>query len=489
MKTIWTTLACACVALALAGGAGAVSYGVTEDGAKDASFFDTLTDLGLTENRVSVAWNPATPNQLDNQAQLDWLVPEAAIHGIQIVISVAPAHPTDITGTRSAPGQFASFLQFVARRYPTVKDYVVGNEPNQPRFWQPQFIRGVPVAGATYEPVLARSYDALKAVDPSINVIGLGLSPRGNDNPLASSNVSTSPVRFLHDLGVAYRKSKRVKPLMDELAFHPYPQSNTDPPTKGTIWPNGGLVNLDRIKQAAWDSFGGTGQPTFAEPGNKSKHPLTLDLDEVGWQVSIPASVRSFYHGQETAITIDDATQARYDVQAVKLVSCDPGVRVLSFFHLYDETDLDRWQSGLIRADGYKRPAYAAVKNAVANSACTGPAVAWRHTTIVAGAKTTFGKKQTLVVTTQEEATFRAAIIRLPARGTLSRAAIKRTLLAASSPRRVLKSTGTITAYRRRFVAFPPRRLKHGRYVLAVTVAATMNPARTSLAFGKPFRR
>jgi hypothetical protein len=55
--------------------------------------------------------------------------------------------------------------------------------------------------------VLAASYDALKAVDPTINVIG--------DRPLAArqrpaarqGNRSRSPVRFLHDLGVAYRAS------------------------------------------------------------------------------------------------------------------------------------------------------------------------------------------------------------------------------------------------------------------------------------------
>ena len=85
---------------------------------------------------------------------------------------------------------------------------MIGNEPNQPRFWLPQFSdTGKPLAAAQYLPVLAASYDALKAVDPTINVIGVGLSPRGNDQPLAKSNRSRSPVRFLHDLGVAYRAS------------------------------------------------------------------------------------------------------------------------------------------------------------------------------------------------------------------------------------------------------------------------------------------
>src|SRR5436190_22259895 len=109
-------------------------------------------------------------------------------------------------------------MQLRAHTNTIVKNYVIGNEPNQPRFWQPQFSStGADLSGAAYEPLLAASYDALKAVDPSINVIGVGLSPRGNDNPFAKDNISTSPVRFLHDLGLAYRASKWNKPLMDEL--------------------------------------------------------------------------------------------------------------------------------------------------------------------------------------------------------------------------------------------------------------------------------
>ena len=142
---------------------------------------------------------------------------------------------------------------------------MIGNEPNQPYFWLPQFDEaGRPLSAAAYEPVLAESYDALKAVDSTINVIGIGLSPRGNDNPSARSNKSRSPIRCLHDLGVAYRASGRAKPLMDELGYHPYPAKNTDAPSVGYTWPNAGLPNLDRLKQSVWDAFNGTAQPTFA---------------------------------------------------------------------------------------------------------------------------------------------------------------------------------------------------------------------------------
>ena len=147
---------------------------------------------------------------------------------------------------------------------------MIGNEPNQPRFWMPQFSPdGKPLAAAQYVPVLAASYDALKAVDPTINVIGIGLSPRGNDQPFAKSNASRSPVRFLHDLGVAYRASGRTKPLMDELAFHPYPQPQQGPPSTRYAWPTAGLA------EPRPDQAGGLGRVQRHRRSRPSPKPAT----------------------------------------------------------------------------------------------------------------------------------------------------------------------------------------------------------------------
>ena len=113
-------------------------------------------------------------------------------------------------------------------------------------------------------------------------MIGLGLSPRGNDQPTATSNVSTSPVRFLAALGAWYRSSGRTLPLMDGLSFHPYPDQAIDPIDRGYRWPKAGFANLDRIKQSIWDAFRDTPQPTTVNG-------LKLYLDEVGWQVDTSA--------------------------------------------------------------------------------------------------------------------------------------------------------------------------------------------------------
>ena len=280
--------AAAAAALAAAPGAQAARFGFADDAGKYAddggtAFFDDLKAAGGTENRITVRWDPKRPDTILEESFLDRVVPVATENGIRVVFHVFPISPTSLTSSPGTTENFAAFLTKLATAYPDVRDYVVGNEPNQPRFQRPSSpAPGRGLAAPVYAGLLAQSYDALKEVDPAIRVIGLGLSGRGNDLPQAPSNASTSPVRFLRDLGAAYRASGRTLPLMDELGLHLYPRSDRDPVSAGDRWPRAGIVNLTRIKQAFWDAFAGTGQPTV-EQG------LKLRIDEIGWQAVVPA--------------------------------------------------------------------------------------------------------------------------------------------------------------------------------------------------------
>jgi len=484
-------------ALALAAGASAgLSVGVSEDRGKDvnpAAFFTTMTDVGRTMNRVSVIWDPAKPDAIAAKGQIQSWLPLAQKAGVSIVVAVGPAHPSDLS-TPGAPAQFAAFVAKVSQAFPQVKNYVIGNEPNRPYFWMPQYSPdGKPLSAAAYEPVLAQSYDALKALDPTINVIGVGLSPRGRDNPTLP-NASRSPVRFISDLGQAYRASGRNKPIMDELAFHPYPAENTDPPSVGDKWPNAGLPNLARIKQAVWDAFHGTAQPIFAEGGRQSfAGKLTFDLDEIGWQVGVLPSLATLYSGVEPTPVIDEPTQALYYTDVITTAECDQNVRTLSFFLLQDEPDLTRWQSGLERVDGSHRPSYDAVKQTLAQTHgnCLGEPLPWSHTTQVIspfvgwrmpGRVKTKRTSWHFLAGADEEVTYRAGIFK--ARTT--RRSISRSL-SSGRPKPVLSARGKINA-RTRSLGLPARRLKPGRYVFAIRMAATMNPARASLYISRAFR-
>ncbi len=470
MKKLAAVLAAACASLALAGAASsAPAYGVAEDATKyapdgGAALFAQMGSYGLTSNRMAVFWDPSQPTDtIYEKSFLDRAVPEAAKAGVQVVFAVYPLHPTDVTSTPNGPQRFCDYIAGLATTYPTVTKLIVGNEPNQPRFWRPQFDgSGKPLSGAQYEGVLARCYDALKAVNPAIDVIGVGLSPRGNDDPTAANNISQSPVKFLKGMGDAYRASARTAPIMDELAFHCYPNVNTDSLQRGYQWPNVGCVNLDRVKQAVWDAFHGTGQPTFAEGSVRRAagfgDALTLVLDEIGWQVKVITDLVNKYSGKENVPLIDEAAQAQIYSQLATLVACDPSITALHYFHLIDESDLDRFQSGLFRIDDSARSAASAVQ-AVIVQGCTQGITAWRHKTKVAGAaagRTVANGRRAVDVKADEQYTFTAVV---------------------SKRGHTASATGSGRAYWDTNILIP-RGFRGG--TMKVTLRAWANPGRTS---------
>ena len=514
MKGFLTTsaaaFACALAALALAAPAGAdLTVGVADDRGKlvsdgGAELIARMRDVGLTENRITVPWDPDNPTTIRDKDALDAYIANATGAGIRIQILVAPARARALSGSATAVAQFVAFIAHVARTYPQVKDIAVGNEPNQPRFWQPQFSRsGIGLACGAYQRVLARAYDALKAIDRSITVIGLSVSPRGSDEPFAASP-STSPVRCIRDLGLSYRASRRKLPIMDELGFHPHPNSDTDSYRVGYRWPNAGASNLGRIKQAIWDAFRGTAQPVFAEAGKPVSRaglpPLRFRLNEIGWQVGIPAGSQHAYYGRESITRLaDERTQADNYAALIPYFACDESVKSMLYYGLVDEPDLDRWQAGLIRADGTWRPSYGTVKSALARGLqrCNRKRTTWRHRTDVVGATARFGERRrhatdttwTFSVATDEASTFRAAMYRLTGRR-LSAQARKRLRAAVGvkrTPKPVLSARGISRAHTGVFVRFKRKRLKPGSYVFAVRLRAEMNPLRTTALLSRPF--
>ena len=147
-----------------------------------------MNDVGLTENRITVLWDSHAPTTIRERDQIAHAVAVAAAHGVHVTISIYPDRARAITQSPGAVGEFAAFTALVARTFPQVKDFIVGNEPNKARFWQPQFNEnGSAAACAAYETLLAASYDSLKAVDPAITVVGIGLGPRGKDKPFSNA--------------------------------------------------------------------------------------------------------------------------------------------------------------------------------------------------------------------------------------------------------------------------------------------------------------
>jgi hypothetical protein len=291
---------------------------------------------------------------------------------------------------------------------------------------------------------------------------------------------------------------------MDELAFHPHPNSNTDSFLVGYRWPNAGTPNLSRIKQAMWDAFAGTAQPIFAERGRPVSRaalpPLRLRLNEIGWQTTIPASASHAYYGKESVPRLaDDRLQSDVYSALIPYYACDESVRSMLYYGLVDEPDLERWQAGLIRADGSRRPSYATVKQMLARglAKCTRKPRTWRHSTVVVGATAKFGERRrsagdtnwTFVASSEEASTFTAAMYRLKGRG-LSAAGRKKLLAAVGirkAPKPVLAARGKVRAHTGAFIRFRRKRLAPGSYVFAIRLRAEMNPKRTTALLSRPF--
>jgi hypothetical protein len=458
-----------------AGTASAGDVGANDDTGKfaldsGASFYAEMASLGLKQTVVTVRWRPSDPLALADRPLLDLTVAAARAAGLNVVFATYPYPPREVEAGLARPAAFGAWLQELAEHYPQVRQFVVGNEANQPAFWRPQFGRATQLSASAFGPFLAAGYDALKAVDPAITVVGVGLSPRGNDRPTARNNISTSPVRFLAALGAWYRSSGRALPLMDGLSFHPYPNAATDPLERGYPWPNAGFANLDRVKQAVWDAFAGTPQPTTVDG-------LRLYLDEVGWQVDTTSETG--YTGSENVPVTDEKTQAEVYGELVRQASCDPDVSQVNVFGFRDDALRTGFQAGLYRVDGTARASAAAVRDAIAEPRCAAIGTRpWHPARSVLGAKTPVVRatpsEVAVDLTAAEAASARVCL--LPGAHTLSSA---RQALAARSDGHVACASALVAENRWTTVRLAR---PAGPLTVSVRLAAETNPARATTA-------
>jgi len=408
VRTACALLACT-AALTLACGASAkLVVGVNDDAPKDSSvadwFYSTMASEGLSVDTLSLRWDDYAPTAIPDQSNVSDAIAAANAAGISVELDLYPLHSQVFTdGAKCKPSpnplacgdaamiqQFAGWTAAVATAFPTVHQFVVMNECNQPLFVNPQWNRaGQNQSAAICGRALAAAYDALKEVSTSNVVWGVGLSPRGNDTPKAPSNSSTSPVRFLVALGQWFgafaAKTHRTAPLMDGLDFHPYPVPQSLPFATGYANPNDASVsNLPRIYQAFYDGFNGTPQKTI---GQQRGGGLPVSLNESGIQTAATTAEAASYSGIELSATgaggvlgkyATEAYQAAWYGEMLNVVACDPNVRLINIFHLVDESALEGWQSGLYYADETAKQSAQVVSTFIAGGAkCAGKLMRW----------------------------------------------------------------------------------------------------------------
>jgi hypothetical protein len=342
-----------------------IVVGALEDSVKlpDATLADQRVALaqqaGFSGLNVTTIWRPGLT--APDPGELTILRNVAAAcerRGIRLIITAQAGRPRDAPMADEQQEQYASFMAEVARALPTVRGFAVWNEPNLNGFWLYQFEGELDIAAPAYTSLLARAYDALKAVSPRIVVYGGNLSPRGDDNPTAP-RLTHSPTTFIRDMGTAYRQSGRTKPIMDVFAIHPYLQRSTIPPTRRhPVGTSIGIADYEKLVGLLGEAFDGT-----AQPGSK----LPIAYTEFGVQSEIPESAREPYTNLQSPLgndAVDETTQADYYRQAFEMAACQPNVVAVYIFHLTDEADLNRWQSGPYYADGRPKSSLEAIRSA-----------------------------------------------------------------------------------------------------------------------------
>ena len=129
-------------ALVCAGIASGADVGANDDTGKfapdaGATFYGEMAALGLRQAVVTVRWQPSDPLALAERPLLDLTVAAARSAGLSVVFATYPYPPREIETGLARPEAFGAWLAELAHRYPEVRQFVVGNEPNQPAFWRP----------------------------------------------------------------------------------------------------------------------------------------------------------------------------------------------------------------------------------------------------------------------------------------------------------------------------------------------------------------
>jgi hypothetical protein len=319
--------------------------------------FATLGSLHAQVARMNLSWRavaptrPARPGDPADPAYR-WDVYDAAVtaakaNGVKVLLSIVgtPAWANGGGPATRAPtnaSDLHSFAYAAARRYsgsfagpdakllPAVRLWLAWNEPNNPVYLAPQYVRTahgwVMQSARDYARICAAIYGGVHATGIASEKVGCGATaPRGNNDP-TSSRPSVSPLAFLRAV-----KSAGLR-RFDAWADHPYPGSRFDTPatTLGSVG----------VLQAELKRLYG---------------PKRLWITEYGFQTNPP----------DTLLGVSWAVQAAYLTQAVAIARKNPGIDMLVWFLLKDDPVLSGWQSGLETATGKQKPSFAAFRRAV----------------------------------------------------------------------------------------------------------------------------
>jgi len=232
-----------------------------------------------------------------------------------------------------------SYIGTDGRTLPAVHLWAAWNEPNNPAFLRPQYVRKggkwVIQSAIAYAKICNAVYTGVHSTMFPGEQVACGLTgPRGNNNP-GSSRPSVSPIAFL----VAAKRAGMK--TFDAYAHNPYYGVPTETPTTKPPPPSSGhaptavtLANIGTLTKEISRLYG----------------PKKLWITEYGYQTNPP----------DRQFGVSWALQARYLTEAFAIARKNPRIDMMLWFLVRDEPNLFGWQSGLITVDGRRKPAFSA---------------------------------------------------------------------------------------------------------------------------------
>jgi hypothetical protein len=348
--------------------------------------------MGVDSVRIHARWAFIAPRPLDrtmpagfrprdpadlgyNFSPLDRAITLLEANGIKPLVAVTGSGPVwtsrdprlDNPLYKPDPRMFGDFAHAVATRYKgRVARYLVWNEPNQPGWLQPQFTcKGsvcAPLAPHLYRELYRAASTAIRAVDPSAEVVIGTLAPRGQAPK--RRNATMRPLQFIRSLGcvkASYSRDRTgacrtAKPVLASgFSYHPHPVG-LRPDEQDPQADNAAIGDIKRLEKALdRTTAAGIMKPTVGARFN-------LFFTEFGYQTNPP----------DPTIGISTQRQAAWIQWASYLSWRDPRVKMLTQYEWIDEPlktasrTLDRfagWQSGMLFVDRRPKPLNQAFPN------------------------------------------------------------------------------------------------------------------------------
>ncbi len=362
MRVVLAVAAVALTCVSAASASPGLRGGITDSGGafydEPGEFFPVLEELGVQILRVNLNWGgrlgvarrrPVEATDPDDPAY-DWrlydrVVRDANRHGVEVMFTVfgTPAwanggHPPT-TAPRNA-SQLREFAYAAATRYsgselPRVRYWTAWNEPNLQIGLIPQWRRSgkrwLIQSALDYARICNAVVDGIRTTMLRGQRVACGVTAaRGNNNP-NGTKPSVSPLAFLRAMKRAGARG------FDAYAHHPYYGAPSESPSSAP--PNRGgvtLGNIDALVSELTRLYG--------------RKPIWIT--EYGYQTNPP----------DTVFGVPWRRQAAYVGQAFALARAHPRIDLLLWFLLRDEGDPARWQSGLISAEGRRKPSFEAFK-------------------------------------------------------------------------------------------------------------------------------